>query len=201
MPSTGRPSVEDRRIALRRAGVRDALRSAGQDDADRVARADLLDRRVRRPDLGVDRQLAQTSGDQLGELRAEIENDDGLMGHGRNQKDNAIIAVWTVAEPQDVGWPGDLDGCLLVVSRADARSAQQERPIVDDRATTASAMSAPEHAPSSVLRVPFFASLFGKAQLGDVRPEHLLQVQVRFRDIRVGCGCGRVALARRRPAR
>ena len=45
-----------------------------------AARADRLGRRVRRPDLRVDRQLAQTTRDELGVLGPEIENDDGLMG-------------------------------------------------------------------------------------------------------------------------
>ena len=53
---------------------------------DRLARANLLGRRVRRPDLRVDRQLAQAPRDELGVLRPEIENDDGLMAHG-NQKE------------------------------------------------------------------------------------------------------------------
>ena len=56
------------------------------------ARANLLGRRVRRPDLRVDRQLAQPPRDQLRVLRPEIENDDGLMAHGRagTAKDGAI---------------------------------------------------------------------------------------------------------------
>ena len=70
-------------IALRRARVRHALRTARQDDAGRLARANLVGRRVRRPDLRVDRQLAQTPRDELRVLRSEIENDDGLMAHER----------------------------------------------------------------------------------------------------------------------
>ena len=61
--------------------VRDALRPARQDDARRGFAPKLLERRVERHDLGVDRQLAQASRDELGVLRAEIENDDGLMRH------------------------------------------------------------------------------------------------------------------------
>ncbi len=44
----------------------------------------LRERRVERQDFGVDRQLAQAARDQLGELRAEVEDDDGLMGHGES---------------------------------------------------------------------------------------------------------------------
>ncbi len=61
---------------------------------DRLPRADLLGRRVRRPDLGIHRQLAQPPRDQLRVLRPEIENDDGLMAHGRDREvNNAIITV------------------------------------------------------------------------------------------------------------
>ena len=48
------------------------------------AREHLGQRRVERQNLGVDRQLAQPASDQLRELRAEIEDDDGLMGHGES---------------------------------------------------------------------------------------------------------------------
>ena len=36
---------------------------------------------VERQDFAVDRELAQASRDQLGELRPEIENENGLMRH------------------------------------------------------------------------------------------------------------------------
>ena len=49
-----------------------------------AASAQFVERRVERQDLGIDRQLAQAARDQLGELRAEIEDDDGLMGHGES---------------------------------------------------------------------------------------------------------------------
>ena len=38
-------------------------------------------RRVRRPDLRVDRKLAQTTGDQLRVLGPEIEHDECLVSH------------------------------------------------------------------------------------------------------------------------
>ena len=82
MPSTGTPRVEDAALAARRARLGHALRSARQDDADRTAaRAISAERRVERQNLGVDGQLAQPARDQLRELRAEIEDDDGLMRH------------------------------------------------------------------------------------------------------------------------
>ena len=78
------PSVEQRRVAPRRARLRDALRPARQDDArPDCSRAIVVDRRVERQDLRVDGQLAQPARDQLRVLRAEIEDDDGLMCHVR----------------------------------------------------------------------------------------------------------------------
>ena len=71
---------------------------------DRMMPAGLPARESSRPacsngtDLRVDRQLAQPPRDELRVLRPEIENDDGLMGHGRTEEElNAIIAVWTIA--------------------------------------------------------------------------------------------------------
>ena len=73
--------IEQRRVARRRAGVRDALGPARQDDARRVPCANRFRRRARRPDLRIHRQLAQAPGDELGVLRPEIEHDDGLVAH------------------------------------------------------------------------------------------------------------------------
>ena len=39
------------------------------------------ERGVERQNLAVDRQLAQAARNQLRELRAEIENENGLMSH------------------------------------------------------------------------------------------------------------------------
>ena len=46
-----------------------------------LLRAQRLERRVERHDLGVDRQLAQATRDELRVLRAEIQDENGLMGH------------------------------------------------------------------------------------------------------------------------
>ena len=96
--------VEQRRIAAGRARIGHALRSTRQDDAGRRARPNLVRRRVRRPDLGIHRQLAKAPGDQLCVLRSEIQNDDRLMAHEGPAWDhellrsiNAIITVWAEA--------------------------------------------------------------------------------------------------------
>ena len=70
-----------RRVAARRARLRHAARAAREDDADGLARAQRLARRVERQNLAVDGQLAQAARDELRVLRAEIENENGLMGH------------------------------------------------------------------------------------------------------------------------
>src|SRR6185369_1404156 len=63
----------------RRSRVEHALRAAGKHDALRIERADELVADVERVDLAVDVRLAQPPGDQLGVLRAEIENEDLRM--------------------------------------------------------------------------------------------------------------------------
>src|SRR2546426_5804213 len=73
--------VVDLRIAFRRARLRHALGSAREDDPHRIPRADFFDRRVRRPHFRVHRQFSQPPSDELGVLRAEIQNDDGLVVH------------------------------------------------------------------------------------------------------------------------
>jgi hypothetical protein len=75
-----RADLEHPGVAAGRARLRHALRAAGQDDADRAAPCEFGRRRVERQDLAVDGELAKPARDQLGELRAEIENQDGLMG-------------------------------------------------------------------------------------------------------------------------
>ena len=90
MPSTGTPALEHRRVAVRRAGSETLF---GPPDrmipTGRRAR-DLRERRIERQNLGVDRELAQAARDQLGELRAEVEDDDGLDA-SRPEGDRAII--------------------------------------------------------------------------------------------------------------
>ncbi len=76
-----RAELEDLRRALRRPCLRHALRAAGQDDPARILRPQRLERRVERHHLRVHRQLAQTTSNQLRVLRAEIQNENGLMGH------------------------------------------------------------------------------------------------------------------------
>ena len=79
-----RPSCEDPRVAARRAPLVDAVGAAGEHDAPRAARGQGTSAlRARGQDLGVDLQLAQPARDELGVLRAEVEDEDGLSLHGR----------------------------------------------------------------------------------------------------------------------
>ena len=73
--------LEQRRIAERRAGFRHALRAAGEDHADRATRGNRGRGRIEGQNLAVHRQFAQPPRDELRVLRAEIENDDGLVRH------------------------------------------------------------------------------------------------------------------------
>jgi hypothetical protein len=76
--------VEHGAVAMRRAIFVDAARPAGEDDADWTLGFDRRERRVERQDFAIHRQLAQAPSDQLGKLRAEIQNEYGLMSHWVN---------------------------------------------------------------------------------------------------------------------
>ena len=80
----GDPPGPDGRVGPRRIGVVDRVPAAGQDDRPGAASLDLLVRRVVRQELRVDVELADAAGDQLGELAAEVEDDDraGFGGRG-----------------------------------------------------------------------------------------------------------------------
>src|SRR4029079_10521828 len=74
----GNPPRPDAGVRLRRVRVVDGVRAAGEDDRLRVAALDLRPRRVVGDELGVDVELADPPGDQLGELAAEVEDDDRI---------------------------------------------------------------------------------------------------------------------------
>src|ERR1700687_3089912 len=50
---------------------------------------------VRRPDFRVDRQLAQPPRDELGVLRPEIQNEDGLMAHRKGPSLSCRPSTWS----------------------------------------------------------------------------------------------------------
>ena len=72
----GQAEREDGGIGGRRVGVVDGAGAPGEDDADGVVRADLVDGRGAGKDDGEDVLLADAAGDELGVLRAEVEDDD-----------------------------------------------------------------------------------------------------------------------------
>ncbi len=84
-PEDGDAPGPDGRIGSRGARVVDRIRAARQDDRPGSAPFQLGVRRVVRQQLRVDIELAHASRDELGELAAEIEDDDGLavVGVGR----------------------------------------------------------------------------------------------------------------------
>src|SRR5581483_8351446 len=66
----------ERGVGVGSALLIDAGRPARQDEAARLAGHQCLDRRIERHDLAVDVALAHAPGDQLGVLRAKIQNED-----------------------------------------------------------------------------------------------------------------------------
>src|SRR4051812_6845280 len=93
--------IEHRRVARRRTRVVHAARPARQDDACGTLRAKCRQRRVEGDDFGVNRELAQTPGNELRVLRAEIQDENGLMCHGLGgvTKGRAIIAALRLSHP------------------------------------------------------------------------------------------------------
>jgi hypothetical protein len=81
-PEDGDVAAPDGRIRLRRGRVVHGVRAAGQDDPLRPAAFDLRPRGVVRQELRVDIELPDAARDQLSELAAEVEDDDGV-GVGR----------------------------------------------------------------------------------------------------------------------
>ena len=130
-----------------------------------LPRANLLGRRVGRPDLRVDRQLAQPPRDQLRVLRAEIEDDDGLMGHWRMRA--TVEAAWQSIIDAIIACAGlgTTISCrafalcvgllLLVAARSRGRGQTARRrpgcrsPDVWTRAARRRAVSAPARSPTA----------------------------------------------------
>ena len=80
-PQDRNADIEERRIALRCAGVGHACRSSRQDQTSGTALTQLPDRCVEWQDLRVNREFAKASGDKLRVLRTEVENEDRLVGY------------------------------------------------------------------------------------------------------------------------
>ena len=77
-PEDGDAAAPDHRVGPGSVGVIHRARSPRQDDRPRPATLDLRPRRVVRQQLGVDVQLADATGDQLGELAPEVEHHHGV---------------------------------------------------------------------------------------------------------------------------
>jgi hypothetical protein len=88
MPSTG---VPDAKSPGSQCGAPASATLLGPPE--RITPLDLSQGGVERQDLGINRQLPQTPRNELGELGAEIENDDGLMGHGENAIIGCVSAL------------------------------------------------------------------------------------------------------------
>ncbi len=73
--------LEDARVRVGRALRLHAVGAAGQDDADDAIGAQGLRRDAEGIDAGVDVAFTDAARDDLGQLRTEIEDGDGLGGH------------------------------------------------------------------------------------------------------------------------
>ena len=78
----GQTHLEDAGVRVGRALGLHAIRTAGEDDADDAVGPEGLRRDAEGIDAGVDVAFADAARDDLGQLRTEIENGDGLGGHG-----------------------------------------------------------------------------------------------------------------------
>ena len=76
MPSIGTPEIEERAVDRGRVLGVDARRAAGENDRARPHGADLLEGERAGVDLAVDALLADAPRDELGVLRAEVEDED-----------------------------------------------------------------------------------------------------------------------------
>ena len=86
--------LEQRVVAVRRAGLVDAHRPAREDEPGRLPAGNLGGRRAERDDLGVHVQLAQPPRDELGVLRSEVEDQDDLMRHGGGGCGGGVHRCW-----------------------------------------------------------------------------------------------------------
>src|SRR5262249_47742510 len=79
----GSPEIEDALVDGWRVLFVHARWPTREDDGARVLRADLLDGHRARVDLTVDLALAYATRDELRGLRAEVEDEDEVLRHGR----------------------------------------------------------------------------------------------------------------------
>ena len=78
----GETHLENARVRMRRTLRLHAIRTAREDDANDAVGAKGFGGDAEGIDAGVDVALTNAARDDLGQLRTEIENGDGLGGHG-----------------------------------------------------------------------------------------------------------------------
>ncbi len=78
-----RAEPEHARVRPDRTVLIDRGRASGKDDPDRAQRLRVARRDVAAPDFAEDAQLAHAPRDELGVLAAEVQNEQGLVGHTR----------------------------------------------------------------------------------------------------------------------
>ncbi len=78
----GQAHAEHSRVGERRVFIVDRRRAPGQNDAHRQVAAEFFERHRAGKHDGEDMQFADPTRDELGILRAKVEDDDGLGFHG-----------------------------------------------------------------------------------------------------------------------
>ena len=81
MPSTGKSEMQHLLVDEGRVGVVDGRRASGEDDAGGRVALDFFQRGGAGEDDGEDVLFADAARDELGVLRAEVEDDDRLGFH------------------------------------------------------------------------------------------------------------------------
>ncbi len=90
-PEDGDPAAPDHRVGPRRVHVVDGARAARQDDRLRTTALDVRPWRVVGQELGVDVELTDPPCDELGELAAEVEDEDRVRA-GRRLDPRPVVA-------------------------------------------------------------------------------------------------------------
>ena len=115
MPSTGTPRASTPSGHRGASGSRTLAGPPRENQPGGPSGRQLVDRGVKREDLGIEIELAQPTGDQLGVLRSEVEHEQGLMGHAgdRMMRDELQLRRLTGAGSGKPGWPAPAGDALL----------------------------------------------------------------------------------------
>ena len=78
----------------------DGRRAARQDDALQALEAEAFVRQMKGDDFGINAGLANPAGNQLGELRAEVDDQNPLIRHGEEIKQRSALGKVSEGAPE-----------------------------------------------------------------------------------------------------